>query len=254
MLLLAVFLAPGLSLRGQQADPGYSGQPVDPSRPVVVRITAPAAGAVLAENTCAVRLEAGNYQLAPGGNRLFLFLDNRPPQVVDDLAQPIAFANLAEGGHTLRLLAVGPEGIALPNPEAFATTRFFVHRRDFQNLVTLPCLTVGLPLNGLAVPDAEGKVWLDFKVGGGAVGPDGYKVRARLDRMEKTLSVEKPSAWTHLAPGRYHLTVDLLDASGQPVAGVFNQVVRTFDIGVPVKAIPLGRVARPAAAPGQTQN
>jgi hypothetical protein len=254
MFFLTAFLVTPLALLGQEADPGYSGQPLDPSRPVVVRIAAPGAGDVLAENSCAVRLEAENYRLAPGGNRLLLFLDNRPPQLVDDLAAPIAFANLAEGGHTLRLLAVGPDGIARTNPEAFATARFFVHRRDFQNLVTLPCLTVGLPLNGLAVPDAEGKVWLDFKVSGGAVAPDGYKVRARLDRMEKTLSAEKPSAWTHLAPGRYHLTVDLLDASGQPVAGVFNQVDRTFDIGVPVKAIPLGRVARPPAAPGQTQD
>jgi hypothetical protein len=239
--IAACFLALALTLSARaQEEPGYTGLPVDPAQPVVVHVLAPAAGAVLADNAVAVQVAVDNYALAPGGNRLRLLLDNHAPQEIDDPAKPISFANLAEGGHLLRLLAVRPDGIALANPEAFALARFSVHRRDFRNLPTEPYLTLNLPLNGPVIPDAEGRVWLDFKVAGGALAPDGYRVRARLDRLEKTLFTDAPTPWTNLAPGRYHLTVDLLDARGQPVPGVFNQAARVFDIDVPVKAIPLG--------------
>lgn len=241
----AVF-AHAQSAPGEEA---YSGRPLDPAKPVAVRFVIPQGDAILPENEADVFVQADNYTLGPGGNRLAVLLDNRPPILLSDLVAPAVFKNLSEGGHTLRLLAVKPDGMALPNPEAEAMVHFFVRHRDFQNYINpeAPYLTVNLPLTGVVTADGDDRVWFDFKVHNAALAKDGYRVRYKVNQTEAFQYEDKPVYWEGLKPGRYILTADLLDASLQPVPGIFNQVIRSFEVQAPVRAIPVG----PLPLPGQ---
>ena len=103
---------------------GFDGQPTDPSKPVSIKIISPTPSEVLLSNTADV-FDADNYILAPGGNRIRVILDNEAPVELDNLHRPVVYRNLNEGGHTVRALAVRPDGVSLTNKEAFAMVYFF---------------------------------------------------------------------------------------------------------------------------------
>jgi len=247
MLLSAAFLR-----AAEPANPGYDGLPVDPSKPVAVRFLSPKPEEILADNEVDAFFQVDNYQINPGGNCLHVILDNQPPVVFDSFVAPAIFQHLAEGGHTLRVLAARPEGLAWENPEAYAMVHFFVRRRDFQNFVdpTLPYLTVNLPLAEPVTPGADGKVWFDFRAHNVTLAKDGYHVRYRVNETEALQDESKPVYWQNLKPGRYQLTAELLDAALHPVPGLFNSASRSFEVQTAVKAIPVAPVpAVPAPAP-----
>ena len=127
----------------------------------------------------------------------------------------------------------------LANPEAKARVNFYVRRKDFSNFQPEdhPYLTVNLPKDGMAFPDAEGKVWLDFRAHNVALSKEGYRVRFRLDGIETILPSGEPYAWTGLSEGRHRLVVELIDEEGDPVSEIFARVERTFEIPRMVRAV-----------------
>ncbi|HEY8965657.1 MAG TPA: hypothetical protein VIM58_04385, partial [Candidatus Methylacidiphilales bacterium] len=160
--------------------------------------------------------------------------------------------------HLLRVYAVDAEGKMLGNPEAFAVRRFFVRRRDFQNVLVpgTPWLTVNNPsgadlFTGAVAPGAKtsiplARAALDYSVQGENAG--GCLVHYRLNHRDVTVPVGRKIVWPDLAAGRYSLMVELLSADGLPLPGVFNQVERTFDVQTPAKALSLVPVPSSAAA------
>jgi len=252
--VLGVILLSGTFLRAAEpANPGYDGSPIDPSHPVAVRFLSPKPEEVLTDNEVDAFFQVDNYQINPGGNCLHVILDNQAPVVIDSFVAPAIFQHLAEGGHTLRVLAARPEGLALENPEAYAMVHFFVRRRDFQNFVdpTLPYLTVNLPLAEPVTPGADGRVWFDFRAHNVTLAKDGYHVRYRVNETEAMQDEDKPVYWENLKPGRYQLTAELLDAALHPVPGLFNSASRSFEVQAAVKAIPVAPVPA-VAAPAPT--
>jgi len=253
-LLVAALLLSAVLLRAAEpANPGYDGSPIDPAHPVAVRFLSPKPEEVLTDNEVDAFFQVDNYQINPGGNCLHVILDNQAPVVIDSFVAPAIFQHLAEGGHTLRVLAARPEGLALENPEAYAMVHFFVRRRDFQNFVdpTLPYLTVNLPLAEPVTPGADGRVWFDFRAHNVTLAKDGYHVRYRVNETEAMQDEDKPVYWENLKPGRYQLTAELLDAALHPVPGLFNSASRSFEVQAAVKAIPVAPVPA-VAAPAPT--
>ncbi|SDU10662.1 hypothetical protein SAMN05444156_1991 [Verrucomicrobium sp. GAS474] len=186
---------------------------------------------------------------------LRVILDNQAPIDIDDPAVPLGLPNLTEGGHFLRVYAIDGEGRMLGNGEAFASSRFFVHRRDFQNALVpgTPWLTVNDPAGGTLFTEEAGKLGLpsaklalDFLVQG--EGASECLIHYRLNHRDTTVPVGKKIVWNDLKAGRYTLMVELLGANGLPVQGIFNQVERTFDVQTPVKALSLVPVPSSAAA------
>lgn len=254
LLLLAVAAARLLAADPEPAPPqapGFDGHPLDPAQPVAVRIVSPAPDAVVPDNGVDVFVQADNYAVAEGGNAVHLLVDNGAPQALDDLRAPLTLRGLAEGGHTLRVLAVRPDGTALANPEAAAMVHFFVRRRDFQNYAdpAKPYLTVNLPLNSRGAGAAlQGRVWFDFRTPNAPLAKaGGYVVRCTINQTAQVIDSARPIYWDNLQPGRYDLTAELLTSDLKDVPGPFNRVTRTFDVQTPAKAMPTTQA--PAAPP-----
>ncbi len=244
-------------------------QPVPAGVPPVVpapsvRVVFPEDDGVTESSSVLLTMEALNLPALPEGNApLRLILDNQVPTEVDDPTVPIGLTNLAEGGHLLRLYAVDGEGKMLGNSESFATVRFFVRRRDFQNALVpgLPWLTVNIPTgtpfftevlgqDAKVQTQAQARVALDFSVRG--ENTEGCQIHYQLNHREATVPAGKKIAWSDLKAGRYTLMVELLGADGLPVQGIFNQVQRTFDVQTPVKALSLVPVPSSASASANT--
>jgi len=180
-----------------------------------------------------------NYAIGEGGNRICLILDNGSPMEHDHDLKPVILRGLSPGAHTLRAFAVRPDGKMLKDVEAWDRINFYVRRRDFSNFQPedRPYLTVNLPWDGNAYPDAEGKVWLDFRLHHAPLGKDKYRVRFQLDGVSTLLEKEEPFPLAGLAEGRHRLVVDLVDEDGDPVPEIFARVERTFEIPRIVKAV-----------------
>lgn len=231
-------------------NPGYSGAPNDPSKPVVVHIVSPKPEEILGSATADIFFTVENYTLADGGNRLHVIVNNNDPIPVHDLRQPLTLKELPEGGHTIRVMAVQPDGHSLTNPESFAMTHFFVRKKNFQNYAAAnaPYLTVNLPVSGIVDVEEGGRVWFDFRTHNAPLAPNGFRVHYKINNVDGTITEKKPVFWDGMKPGRYELMVELLDPAGSPVLGVFNQVKRSFDVRAAVKALP-AEAETPAAAP-----
>ena len=219
--------------------PTNTGAPVDPSLPVRIMVESPKEGEVMPWETVDVFVRAENYAIGDGGNRLHVIVDNGSPMEHSHELKPVVLHGLAPGAHVLRVVAVKPDGKMLANPEAKARVNFYVRRKDFSNFQPEdhPYLTVNLPKDGMAFPDAEGKVWLDFRAHNVTLSKEGYRVRFRLDGVETILPSGDPYAWTGLSEGRHRLVVELIDEEGDPVSEIFARVERTFEIPRTVKAV-----------------
>jgi len=219
--------------------PTNTGAPIHPNQPVRVIVESPREGEVMPWETVDVFVRAENYAIGEGGNRLHVILDNGSPMEHGNELKPVVLHGLAPGAHVLRVVAVKPDGKMLADPEAKTRVNFYVRRKDFSNFQPEdhPYLTVNLPKDGMAFPDPEGKVWLDFRAHNVTLSKEGYRVRYRLDGVETLLNSPEPHAWTGLAEGRHRLVVELIDEEGDPVAEMFARVERTFEIPRMVRAV-----------------
>ena len=116
---------------------------------------------------------------------------------------------------------------------------FYVRRQDFSNFQPMerPYLTVNLPMDGVAIPDAEGKVWLDFMPHQAPMGKGKYRVKAVMNGVETIVSTRDPHPWGGLAEGRHRVVIELIDEDGDPVSEIFARVERTFEIMRMVRAV-----------------
>ena len=219
--------------------PTNTGAPIQAGQPVRLVVESPQEGEVMPYETVDVFVRAENYAIGEGGNRLHVILDNGSPIEHRNELKPVVLRGLAPGAHVLRVWAVKPDGKMLADPEASSRVNFYVRRKDFSNFQPSdhPYLTVNLPLDGMAFPDPEGKVWLDFRAHNVTLAKEGYRVRFRLDGVETILSTGDPYAWSGLAEGRHRLVVELIDEDGDPVSEIFARVERTFEIPRTVKAV-----------------
>ena len=219
--------------------PTNTGAPIHVGAPVRVIIESPQEGEVVPYETVDVFVRAENYAIGDGGNRLHVIVDNGSPLEHSSELKPVVLHGLAPGAHVLRIYAVKPDGKMLADPEARARVNFYVRRKDFSNFQPEdhPYLTVNLPKDGMAFPDPDGKVWLDFRAHNVTLAKEGHRVRFRLDGVETLLPTGEPYAWTGLSEGRHRLVVELIDEEGDPVSEIFARVERTFEIPRMVKAV-----------------
>ena len=219
--------------------PTNTGAPIHAGLPVRVVVESPQEGEVMPWETVDVFVRAENYAIGDGGNRLHVIVDNGSPIEHTHELKPVVLHGLAPGAHVLRIVAVKPDGKMLAHPEASVRRNFYVRRQDFSNFQPedRPYLTVNLPKDGSVFPDAEGKVWLDFRAHNVRLAQAGYRVRFRLDGVETILPAAEPYAWSGLSEGRHRLVVELIDEDGDPVSEMFARVERTFEIPRMVKAV-----------------
>ncbi|MEM6885015.1 MAG: hypothetical protein AAF571_08280, partial [Verrucomicrobiota bacterium] len=167
---------------------GMDGIPVDPTRPITLQIKYPSDRQILTTQNVDIFIELDNYKLGgkdSGGNRLHYILDNGPPQPFYDAISPITLRNLSQGGHTIRVFAVRPDGRMFRNEGAFAVRHFYVIRKDFQNYSdpAKPYLTVNLPTGEQVSTDEQGRIIFDYKLHNIQPG-QGYELRYKIGAYE----------------------------------------------------------------------
>jgi hypothetical protein len=189
--------------------------------------------------TVDVFVQVENLTISEDEHRLHVIVDNGSPIEHTNVLRPVILRGLAPGAHTLRIFAVKPDGKMLPNPEALMRVDFYVRRQDFSNFQPMerPYLTVNLPMDGVAIPDAEGKVWLDFMPHQAPMGKGKYRVKAVMNGVETIVSTRDPHPWVGLAEGRHRVVIELIDDDGDTVSEIFARVERTFEIMRMVRAV-----------------
>jgi len=204
-----------------------------------VTIQSPQDGQVMPWETVDVFVQVENLTISEDEHRLHVIVDNGSPIEHTNVLRPVILRGLAPGAHTLRIFAVKPDGKMLTNPEALMRVDFYVRRQDFSNFQPLerPYLTVNLPMDGIAIPDAEGKVWLDFMTHQAPMGKGKYRVKAVMNGVETIVSTRDPHPWGGLAEGRHRVVIELIDEDGDPVSEIFARVERTFEIMRTVRAV-----------------
>lgn len=216
-----------------------TGEAIHPGQPVVLKIETPKEEQIMSWETVDVFFQLKNYAIGDGGNRLCLILDNRSPiEHVHDL-KPVILRGLPPGAHSLRAYAVRPDGKMMRDSEAWDRVNFYVRRRDFSNFQPRdhPYLTVNLPSDGEAYPDAEGKLWVDFRAHNVLLGKESFRIKLSMDGVETILSKEDPHPISGLPEGRHRMVIELVDEDGDPVPEIFARVERTFEIPRVVKAV-----------------
>lgn len=207
-----------------------------------VRILSPRPGEVLDDTAVTVRLQVRGlplfkddaYQLGP---HLHLFLDNEPYQAVYDLAEPITFAGLSPGTHTLRVFASRPWHESFKNQGSFDQRTFHVVAPTPQNELNAkaPLLTYSRPQ---ATYGAE-PIMLDFYLTNAPLHMSAqaeanddlhdWRIRCTVNDQSFVFDQWQPIWLKGFKPGRNWVQLELIDESGNPIDNRFNNTVRIID-------------------------
>jgi hypothetical protein len=211
--------------------PGFDGRPLDPARPVVVRVLSPQNEELLTSPRVEVRIAVDNFALTPEGNRIQVVLDNRRSVWVYDLSQPVVFDDVQPGGHLLRVFAVGGDGVMRRDREAFIMGIFYVGTKS-RGLAPgdgEPVLTASSP-RGVYAGEASRQVLFDYDVHNAALSFDGYRVRFTINDIQNITAEPGPLILTRLVRGTNRLVAEIIDASGQRAPGSYSRIEVPFEI------------------------
>ncbi len=198
-----------------------------------VRITFPRANATVPAGPLDVRLDVRDWPAPEGGRHVHLIVDNGPYIRIDHPEQPHRLENLSAGTHTLRAFPGWATHESIKRDGAFAMVTFHVTRRSSENQPAprQPLLTYSRPKGTYNGADAD-RVLLDWYLTNvPSLSPTGFRVRYTIDGS----TTGELTAWTphyieNLPDGAHTITLDLLGANGQLVAGPFNHAEREITV------------------------
>jgi hypothetical protein len=201
-----------------------------------VQILTPVADAVLNADTVTVQLAIADLPIFRQpefglGPHIDVILDEREHREVFDLSQPLVFADLAPGTHTLRAFASRPWQESFKNKEAYAQVTFHIYEKTAEHApspdtpllayngpegeyggepILLDFYLRNLPLNlsPLAEETPAWRVWVT--VDGESFG---------LDRWQSAYL----KGWK---PGRHVVKLELRDEGDRLLPGPFNSTAR----------------------------
>jgi hypothetical protein len=214
-------------------------EPIEGPAPTV-RIAAPRNGQRIAQGPVTLRLQATHWPLQPDpGRHIHVIVDDEPYIAVRDISGPIDLNQLvltnlghelSEGTHVVRVFPSRGHHESVKTAGAFATVVFHYRRptEGFAFDASAPLLTYSRP-KGCNV---AGRILLDFYVSNTTLSATGHRVRYDID--EGAVSgdiVEWAPHWIeNLSVGEHRIALSLVDASGAPVPGPFNQPSRTIRV------------------------
>lgn len=137
---------------------------------------------------------------------------------------------LKEGAHSIRIFPARSFGESIKGGNAFATTRFYVGTSGAKKMdFSQPFLTYNEPGND--IPWSENQpVLLDFLISNCELSPDGYKIHLTIDgKIKRSITSWQPYYIYGLTKGKHTIRLQLINKES-PVAGLFNDVTRTFTV------------------------
>ncbi|WP_139276605.1 hypothetical protein [Spirulina major] len=205
-----------------------------------VMIQQPVLGAVVSDSTVKVVLQVEDLPLFQGldlglGPHLMVGLDNQPARPIYSVEEAIAFEDVTPGTHTLRAFAVKPWDESFKNEGAFAQTTFSVLTPNRQNNPdpALPLITYNSPVGRYGAEP----ILLDFYltnaplkfVGEGPGAIADWRIRVTINDQSFVLDRWQPIYLKGFKPGTNWVKLEFLNAQGEPVDNVFNNVVQRIE-------------------------
>jgi hypothetical protein len=207
-----------------------------------VAILSPKADEVLSNTTLGVKLQVRDLPIFKNpelemGPHLELILDNQPERAVYNPDEPIIFADLEPGTHTLRVFAVRPWEESFKNEGAYAQTTFhiFTPTSDRAPETAKPLLTysrpqgsygaepilldfylTNAPLHIVATEDTEDEI-------------KDWRVRVTVNGQSFLTDTWQPIYLTGFPAGQSWVKLEFLDEEGNVVDNAFNSTVRLID-------------------------
>ncbi|MCB9591854.1 MAG: hypothetical protein H6719_03885 [Sandaracinaceae bacterium] len=244
--------AGGESEGGEEDDSAEAEPPPPPVRVVAgentaiegtsptLRIVAPRSGTTVRRGNVMLNLQLRGWELQPDpGRHVHVIVDNEPYIAVRDVSHPIDLNalvqenlghELAEGTHVVRVFPSRGHHESVKTAGAFATTTFnFRSATDgFAFDAAAPLLTYSRP-KGCSTTGS--RLLLDFYVSNAELGESGHRVHFNIDdAVEGDITSWVPH-WIENLPAQSHtITLSLRDASGEPVAGPFNETQRVIRV------------------------
>ena len=137
---------------------------------------------------------------------------------------------LDEGMHTIQMFPARSYGESLKGENTFQAISFYVGEKKNNPRLDLskPHIIYNEP--GDQIPlRADLPVLLDFYVQNCELTSDGYKVRLTVDgKINRILTTWQPYYIYGLGRGKHTIHLELIDASGNRVSGLYNDVERTI--------------------------
>ncbi|NEP62544.1 MAG: hypothetical protein F6K31_37380 [Symploca sp. SIO2G7] len=169
------------------------------------------------------------------GPHIELLLDNQPYGEIFDLERPVILENLTPGTHTLRAFAVRPWHESFKNEGSYAQVTFHVFAKTDENspATTQPLLTYGAPVGTYGAEP----VLLDFylmdaplhQIAQENPALSDWQIRYTINGASFTLKDWESVYVEGLQPGQNWVQLTLVDQSGNPIEGVFNNTVRLIN-------------------------
>jgi len=217
-----------------------------PAKAPRVQITAPKMDQVLTgtPEDFAVKLDVKNWETAHGGAHVHLILDDRPYMAIYDTKEPIKLSSLlgpgetlSEGEHRLVAFASRQNHESVKQKDAVSVVRFWVGKKDKSDWKpkTDPMLVYSRP-KGTYNGSAADNILVDWYLVNAKLG-ETHQLRATvhgpgIEETGRQLTVTewRPLALDYLRSGDYTITLELLDAEGNPVPGAWNETTRTITV------------------------
>src|SRR3989344_4006522 len=223
------------------------------SKTVLLAIAFPESQEVVPKNPVWVQFRLDGYPLGAGsqfdradevvvssmGQTVHVIVDNQPyfpveQPAIDPFNEEGSYYDtsykfrlldsLSEGLHTIRMFPARSFGESLKGENTFYAVSFYVGEVKDRPVLDLhtPYLTYNEP--GDQIPLSEGRpILLDFYLRHCELTPDGYKVRLTIDRkIKRNLTSWQPYYIYGLRKGRHTIRLELIDAKGKKVPGLFN--------------------------------
>ncbi|MEM8611667.1 MAG: hypothetical protein AAGF93_06585 [Cyanobacteria bacterium P01_H01_bin.105] len=205
-----------------------------------VQISQPQADQVFDDTTINVSLRVQDLPIYKDerwnmGPHLELLLDNQPYSSIYDLEQPVVLKDLAPGTHTIRVFAERPWHESFKNEGAYTQVTFHIFAKTDENTpgIDQPLLTYGAPSGTYGAEP----VLLDFYLTEAPlhqVAQDNprisdWQIRYTINGDSLTLNTWEPIYIEGLKPGQNWVQLTLIDETGEPIEGVFNNTVRLIE-------------------------
>lgn len=217
-----------------------------PAKLPQVKIAAPKMDQLVAKDAenLAIKLDVKDWNTHHGGPHIHLILDDRPYMAIWDPKEPVKIADLLgpgetlqEGEHRLVAFASRQNHESVKAKGAISVVRFWVGKKgksDWKPNAD-PMLVFSRPkgtYNG-ALAD---NVLVDWYLVNAQLG-DKHQVKATVNGpgLAESGHVAKVTEWRpwaldYLRSGDYTITLELLDAAGEPVPGAWNKTTRTITV------------------------
>lgn len=204
-----------------------------------VKILSPQPDQVLNDDVATVRLQVDDLPLFRNaklgmGPYLHVILDNRQDEAIYNTDQPLTFADLAPGTHTLRVFAARPWHESFKNDGAYDQVTFHVFTKTNENnpAADQPLLTFNQPQGSYGAEP----ILLDYYLTNAPLhlaaqaDPSSslkdWQIRATVNGSSFTLNQWQAIYLQGFKPGKNWVQLELLDQQGRPIENVFNSTTR----------------------------